>query len=222
MITLGINAAFHDSAAVLVVDGRVIAAAEEERSSRIKHAKRPVPFSAWELPYAAIDYCLEAGGTALAGVDHIAYSFDPDALTGSEPASGGIAGEHARRDDEVPAGGLQALFESNIRRAPLQLVDGVPHHLRARFAKESLHWQWHFVSHHLSHQASAFLAAPFDECAVMTLDGRGERAPPPDTAYGRTASTARSAKSTFRRRSVCSTSASPPISAFSTRATSTR
>jgi carbamoyltransferase len=55
MITLGINAAFHDSAACLVTDGMVVAAAEEERFTQIKHGKRPVPFSAWELPYHAID-----------------------------------------------------------------------------------------------------------------------------------------------------------------------
>ena len=65
MITLGINAAFHDSAAALVRDGQLVAAAEEERFTRIKHGKRPVPFSAWELPFNAIDYCLrEAGVTA--------------------------------------------------------------------------------------------------------------------------------------------------------------
>ena len=58
VITLGINAAFHDTAAALLADGVPLAAAEEERFTRIKHGKRPVPFSAWELPYHAIDYCL--------------------------------------------------------------------------------------------------------------------------------------------------------------------
>ena len=77
MITLGINAAFHDSAAALVRDGEVIAAAEEERFTKIKHAKRPVPFSAWELPYNAIDFCLRAAGVTLGAVDHVAYSFAP-------------------------------------------------------------------------------------------------------------------------------------------------
>ena len=51
MITLGINAAFHDSAAALVSDGVVVAAAEEERFTRVRHGKRPVPFTAWELPF---------------------------------------------------------------------------------------------------------------------------------------------------------------------------
>ncbi|MBH9738045.1 carbamoyltransferase N-terminal domain-containing protein, partial [Burkholderia cepacia] len=64
--TLGINAAFHDSAACLVRDGVVIAAAEDERFTHVKHAKRPVPFSTWELPYHAIDYCLAEAGIVLA------------------------------------------------------------------------------------------------------------------------------------------------------------
>ncbi|MCV4567222.1 carbamoyl transferase, partial [Escherichia coli] len=74
---LGINAAFHDSSAALVVDGRVVAAAEDERFTRIKHGKRPVPFTAWELPFHAIDYCLQEAGVTLADVDHVAYSYDP-------------------------------------------------------------------------------------------------------------------------------------------------
>ena len=53
MKVLGVNAIFHDPAAALVVDGRIVAAAEEERFSRRKHGKRPVPFSAWELPELA-------------------------------------------------------------------------------------------------------------------------------------------------------------------------
>ena len=77
MYTLGINAAFHDSSACLVRDGAVVAAAEEERFTQIKHGKRPVPFSVWELPYHAIDYCLAEAGIAIDAVDHVAYSFDP-------------------------------------------------------------------------------------------------------------------------------------------------
>src|SRR5688500_17357843 len=82
MITLGINAAYHDSAAALVVDGVPVAAAEEERFTRIKHGKRPVPFSAWELPFNAIDFCLREAGVSMAEVDHVAYSFDPREFLG--------------------------------------------------------------------------------------------------------------------------------------------
>src|SRR2546421_3869125 len=82
MYILGINATYHDPAACLVKDGRVIAAAEEERFTHIKHGKRPVPFSAWELPFHAIDYCLKVGDITLADVDQVAYSYDPNLLLG--------------------------------------------------------------------------------------------------------------------------------------------
>ena len=77
MITLGINAAFHDSAAAIVRDGVLIAAAEEERFSRVKHGKRPVPFTAWELPFAAIDYCLAEAGVGPEAIDVVAFYDKP-------------------------------------------------------------------------------------------------------------------------------------------------
>src|SRR3981081_4652604 len=77
MRVLGINAIFHDSAAAVVVDGHVVAAAEEERFSRRKHGKRPVPFSAWELPELSAAWCLAAGGLEPGDLDAVAYSFDP-------------------------------------------------------------------------------------------------------------------------------------------------
>src|SRR5690606_12861544 len=77
MYTLGINAVYHDPAACLVRDGHVIAAAEEERFTHVKHGKRPIPFSTYELPYHAIEYCLREAGIDLKEVDHIAYSYAP-------------------------------------------------------------------------------------------------------------------------------------------------
>src|SRR2546429_6138361 len=77
MRVLGINAIFHDPAAALVVDGRVVAAAEEERFSRRKHGKRPVPFAAWELPEQSARWCLSYAGLAPGDLDAVAYSFDP-------------------------------------------------------------------------------------------------------------------------------------------------
>src|ERR671923_297976 len=82
MYTLGINGAFHDPAACLVRDGVVLAAAEEERFTHVKHGKRPIPFSTYELPFHAIDYCLGEAGIRLLDVDHVAYSFDPFILLG--------------------------------------------------------------------------------------------------------------------------------------------
>jgi len=193
MLTLGINAAFHDCAAVLVADGRVIAAAEEERFTHVKHGKRPLPFTAWQLPFHAIDFCLAQGGVTLADIDHVAYSFDPWEFDGFDrllqAAPGDKAGDRRALPDSIalplepwrhpaPAGGSpwDPLFLAYIVNAPGQLRDGAPHHLKARFRLPpgEPRWQWHWVEHHLAHEASAFLAAPFDDCAVLTLDGRGE------------------------------------------------
>ncbi|HEY8878305.1 MAG TPA: carbamoyltransferase C-terminal domain-containing protein [Roseateles sp.] len=187
MLTLGINASFHDSAAALVLDGQVIAAAEEERFTRIKHGKRPLPFTAWELPYNAIDYCLKEAGATLADLSYVAYSYDPDVF---------IDGRLPEKRFTLPlqpsdfGPGIwenpwDPLFAAYVLNAPRQLRDGVPHHLKERFAlssKDAPPYRWQFVPHHLCHQASAFLAAPFSRCAVMTLDGRGEQA---STTYGR-------------------------------------
>jgi carbamoyltransferase len=92
---LGINAVFHDSAAALVVDGRTVAAAEEERFSRRKHGKRPVPFSTWELPEGAVRWCLAEAGLEAADLDAVAYSYDPSLV---DPESGGLdtSWEHLR------------------------------------------------------------------------------------------------------------------------------
>ncbi|SOZ37116.1 carbamoyltransferase [Cupriavidus neocaledonicus] len=186
MYTLGINAAYHDSAACLVRDGEVIAAAEDERFTHIKHGKRPVPFTAWELPFHAIDYCLGEAGIALREVDHVAYAFDPALMLGArrhdatvtlplEPSAQGAPGGH-----ESP---WDPLFLSYVVNAPRQLASGAPHHLAARFrgVRHDGPFRWHFVEHHMGHEASAFLAAPFARCAVLTMDGRGERA---TTSYG--------------------------------------
>ncbi|HEX6720653.1 MAG TPA: carbamoyltransferase C-terminal domain-containing protein [Burkholderiaceae bacterium] len=187
MVTLGINAAFHDSAAAIVVDGELVAAAEEERFSRIKHAKRPLPFTAWELPYAAIDYCLAAAGVELREVDHVAYSFRPDVFARDRLGAQTTIALPLQPPAE-PAAPWESpwdpLFLSYILNAPRQLVDGVPLRLRKRFEgikADAAPYRWHYVDHHQCHQASAFLASPFDRCAVMTLDGRGEHA---TTTYG--------------------------------------
>ncbi|MCA1684638.1 MAG: carbamoyltransferase, partial [Planctomycetia bacterium] len=181
MDTLGINAVYHDPAACLVRDGRVIAAAEEERFTHIKHGKRPVPFSTWELPFHAIDFCLKQAGTTLAGVDHVAYSYDPYLLPGRSREDEAIS-LPLKPDGKARAGDWESpwdpLFLASIVNAPGQLVDGAPHHLQERFRVDRSRpgFRWHFVPHHLAHAASAFLPSPFGRAAVMTLDGRGERA----------------------------------------------
>jgi len=182
MFTLGINAAYHDPAACLVRDGEVLAAAEEERFTHVKHGKRPVPFSTWELPFHAIDYCLKEAGIALVDVDHVAYSYDPSLLRSADHLRDATVPIPLDPAHQVTFEGFESpwdpLFLASITNAPGQLVDGAPHHIEARFrgAKGRGKFRWHFVGHHLSHAASAFLPSPFDRAAVMTLDGRGEKA----------------------------------------------
>jgi carbamoyltransferase len=147
---LGLNAVFHDPAAALVVDGRIVAAAEEERFSRRKHGKACVPFSTWELPELAARWCLKQGGLSPADVDVIAYSYDP-ALA---PAPGDVTADEWE--------GLRTLY---VERAPrfLESLGFDPGKVR-------------FVAHHVAHAASAHLAAPWRSSAVLVVDGRGERA----------------------------------------------
>jgi carbamoyltransferase len=186
MITLGINAAFHDSAAAIVVDGRLVAAAEEERFTHVKHGKRPVPFTAWELPFHAIEYCLREAGVNLVDVDHVAYSYDPSRFI-RERIQGDTVTLPMQPSAEAPGrweSVWDPLFASYIVNAPRQLAGGAPHHLKKRFAgaRHDGPYRFHFIDHHVAHQASAYLAAPFERCAVMTLDGRGEEA---TATYGR-------------------------------------
>ncbi len=152
MRILGVNAVFHDPAAALVVDGEIVAAAEEERFSRRKHGKAPVPFSTWELPEQAIAFCLQTAGLSPADVDMVAYSYDP-ALgrewDGADPTADGWEG-------------LRTLF---VQRAPhfLKTLGLDPAKVR-------------FVAHHVAHAASAALPSGYGPCAVLVADGRGERA----------------------------------------------
>lgn len=150
---LGVNAVFHDPAAALVVDGETVAAAEEERFSRRKHGKEPVPFSAWELPVDAMRWCLAAAGIEPGDVDRVAYSYDPDLAPPSSP-------------DIVDDGweGLRTLY---VRRLPRFLATALPGLATDRVR---------YVGHHVAHAASACIAAPQDSSAVLVLDGRGEAA----------------------------------------------
>jgi carbamoyltransferase len=147
---LGINAVFHDPAAAVAVDGEVVAAAEEERFSRRKHGKRPVPFSTWELPEQATRWCLEETATSIGDLDAVAYSYDASLV---RPGQGGLDA------------GWEALRTRYADRAPEFLATALPGLDPAKVTT---------VAHHVAHAASAGLAAPFGDCAVLVLDGRGE------------------------------------------------
>ncbi|MEV0902484.1 carbamoyltransferase C-terminal domain-containing protein [Actinoplanes sp. NPDC049802] len=150
MRVLGINAIFHDPSAAVIVDGRVVAAAEEERFSRRKHGKRPVPFSAWELPELSAAWCLEKAGLRPGELDAVAYSFDP-----------GLCRDAAELGLADPWDHLRADY---ARRAPQFLATALP-----GLDPE----QVRFVPHHVAHAASAGLSVEEDS-AVLVLDGRGE------------------------------------------------
>lgn len=137
MYTLGINAAYHDSAACLVRDGVPLAAAEEERFTRIKHGKRPIPFSTYELPFAAIDYCLREAGINLVDMDTVAYSYDPTLLLSTHSGEATLSLPMEPSAHPTPAewdSAWEPLFLASIVNAPRHLASGAPHHLRARFS----------------------------------------------------------------------------------------
>ncbi len=180
MYTLGINAAFHDSSACLIKNGSLMAAAEEERFTHIKHGKRPIPFSTYELPFHAIDYCLKTAGIHINDVDHYAYSFNPYLLLNKHAEDRNISlplKPSETIEEEAWDSVWDPLFLALIVNAPGQLADGYPHHLQKRFLGGKITPEkWHFVDHHIAHAASAFLPSPFNKAAVMVLDGRGEKA----------------------------------------------
>ncbi len=180
MHILGINAAFHDSSAALLHDGVPVAAAEEERFTRVKHGKRPVPFLSYQLPFHAIDYCLREAGIALRDVDRIAYSFDPTlALDGRDADSLTLPLEPSRNGRGDSGNPWEPLFLAGIINAPRFLVDDIPHHLERLRDGIRGHGElppFEFVEHHLAHAASAYYVSGFRESAILTIDGRGERA----------------------------------------------
>src|SRR4051812_16259885 len=151
MNVLGINAVFHDSAAALLVDGVVVAAAEEERFTRRKHGKPAVPFSTWELPERSARWCLEAAGVGAGDVDAVAYSYDPQVV--------------GHNGDDVTANHWEGLRTLYAERAPQFLQTALP-----RLDPSCVR----FVTHHVAHAASACVASPFESAAVLVLDGRGE------------------------------------------------
>ena len=150
---LGISAFYHDSAAALVRDGDIVAAAQEERFSRMKHDYR--------FPQHAIDYCLAEAGISAGELDYVAFYDKP-----------------LRKFERIletylafsPAG-----FRSFLKSMPLWLQQKL--HLPREMDKGlrgEYKGRYVFTSHHESHAASAFFPSPFQEAAILTMDGVGE------------------------------------------------
>jgi carbamoyltransferase len=157
---LGISAFYHDSAAALVVDGRIVAAAQEERFTRKKHDHN--------FPARAIEYCLREGNLDPGQLDYVGF-YDKPFLKFERLLETYLS--------YAPAG-----FRSFLKAMPLwlrqklHLPREMNRGLGGRYTKRYV-----FTEHHESHAASAFFPSPFDEAAILTLDGVGEWA---TTSYG--------------------------------------
>jgi carbamoyltransferase len=150
---LGISAFYHDSAAALVVDGEIVAAAQEERFTRIKHD--------FAFPVHAIEYCLSEAGLKPEDLDFVGF-YDKPLLKFERLLETYLS--------FAPVG-----FRSFLRAMPLwlrqklHLPKEMNKGLQGRFNKRFV-----FTEHHESHAASAFFPSPFEEAAILTLDGVGE------------------------------------------------
>jgi carbamoyltransferase len=155
---LGISAFYHDSAAALVVDGRIAAAAQEERFTRKKHDAR--------FPLLSVRYCLDQAGIKASDLDHVVFyekpfiKFERLLETYLAFAPNGFRSFRLA----MPLWLKEKLFQKRLLRQSLEEID------------PAIDWESRllFTDHHQSHAASAFFASPFEEAAVLTLDGVGE------------------------------------------------
>lgn len=150
---LGISSHYHDSAAAILVDGKLIAAAQEERFSRIKHDSG--------IPQKSIDYCLREAGLQASQIDYVAYYEKPIAKFERLLETYLAFAPHGYKffRESVPSWTQRKLFLQRAIRSALS------RDYRKRIV---------FVEHHLSHAATAFYNSPFDESAILTVDGVGE------------------------------------------------
>jgi carbamoyltransferase len=154
---LGVNCAYHESSVALVTERGIIAAIEEERISRIKHAKQSLVSNCDELPIGSLNCCLKIRGIALSQVDYIAFSFNPRKRLENNVNLG----------DEVIDGswGTQAgetLFYEKLMSIP------------SRFREMGFRGEFIFVDHCMAHAASTFFPSSFPESAIISVDGIGE------------------------------------------------
>ncbi|MGA2894883.1 MAG: carbamoyltransferase N-terminal domain-containing protein [Xanthobacteraceae bacterium] len=155
MNILGINSVYHESAAAVLIDGALVAAAEEERFNRIKHGKQSNVDNPHQFPEQAIRFCLNYAGLRARDIDHVAYSFNP----------------RLRRAQFRAEWWLDPRLEE-IFLLRLGEVHGVAEQILGR----SLRGRFHFVPHHLAHAASAYFPSKFEHAAILTIDGLGEAA----------------------------------------------
>lgn len=156
---LGINHAYHESSACLIKDGLIVAVAEEERFNRKKHAKPARIDNPDELPINAINFCLEKAGITLAKVDYIGSSFSPTKRLRNKGF------EDLVNEGDWGSDSGESLFYEKLQQVPQRLSEicGVD-------VEERFHW----IDHHTSHAGSAYFISPFEEAAILVVDGIGE------------------------------------------------
>lgn len=158
MHILGISAFYHDSAAALISDGKITAAAQEERFSRKRHDER--------FPASAIEYCLSAGGINIRDVDYFVF-YDKPFLKFERLLETYLAlAPRGYRSfaKAIPVWSHEKIFQRDILR------DELSRNMPGFDIKDKLI----FTEHHQSHAASAFYPSPFEQAAVLTMDGVGE------------------------------------------------
>lgn len=153
MNILGINAVFHESSAALMVDGQVVAACEEERFSRVKHAKEAHVDNPQVMPEQAIAFCLDWAGLKASDIDRVAFSFSPEMR------------KTQFRAEWWPDPNLEAVFLDH-----LAMVEEAVGNALGRNARRLIQ----FVPHHLAHAASVYYPSGFDKAAILVVDGIGE------------------------------------------------
>jgi carbamoyltransferase len=158
MIILGISAFYHDAASALVINGEIVAAAQEERFTRKKHDQ--------SYPKNAIDFCLKFAGISAKNIDYVTFYDKPyskfERLLATYFATAPRGFESYC--EAIPLWLYGKLFQKNKLIKELQQLDG------------DIDWSRRllFSEHHLSHAASAFFPSPFERAAVLTMDGIGE------------------------------------------------
>jgi len=165
---LGISAFYHDSAACLVRDGEIIAAAQEERFTRIKHDHN--------FPVQAARYCLKEAGITAEQLDFVGFydkpllKFDRLLETYLDYAPSGFRSFLKA----MPLWMKEKLWMPDLIRTEMAKANGIEDERAAKKARKNFEWKLLFGDHHESHAASAFYPSPFEEAAILTIDGVGE------------------------------------------------
>ena len=160
IIILGINSAYHEPSACIIIDGKIVASFEEERFNRVRHGKPANLLNPHQLPEKSIEFCLKSANVDAKDIDYIGYSFEPETRFKKNVGIDkefveGSAGSHS---------GEETFYYLN---------KAVPEKLSRLFGYDvTPKFKW--ITHHLCHASSAFFVSPFKDAAILSVDGIGE------------------------------------------------